>query len=354
MDISVYNNVLQARGIIKGVIALQWKRKFFDNGSFDLRTTITSKNVELLAKNNFIVKSNSDEIGIIESVQTIKNSESGTSELVVKGVLAEGITKRRILLTKYSKNGLAEESIREMINTCCINPTDTKRKIPLLQLGTNNNFTEKVDFQATYKNLNDQIIKVLKVANLGFRARLDKDIKKIILEVYKGRDLSDVIRLNEVDGTLKSINYVEDISNYKNFTLVGGEGEGTARTTVTVDKGLTGLERSEIFTDARDLQKESLTTVEYQNKLKTRGEETLNTNNVSESFVSETNYNMQNTYRDYWDLGDIITVESVNLGITLLERVTEVTEEYTTEGIKIIPVFGNPEPSLKDILKEEF
>lgn len=61
-------------------------------------------------------------------------------------------------------------------------------KIPLLQIGEDTGDATKVQFQATYKNVLEYIIKMAKYAEIGFRVVPDFKKKTMTFETYKGID----------------------------------------------------------------------------------------------------------------------------------------------------------------------
>ncbi|MEF7566303.1 hypothetical protein V4V35_25260, partial [Bacillus infantis] len=56
--------------------------------------------------------------------------------------------------------------------------------------------------------------------------------------------------------------------------------------------------------------------------------------------------------RDY-DLGDIVTIQNVDWGVTLDARITEVKEIYENSGFSIEATFGNNRPTLIQKIKQE-
>ena len=109
-------------------------------------------------------------------------------------------------------------------------------------------------------------------------------------------------------------NYIESVKNLKTVTLVAGEGEGSARktTTVTASGGAkSGLERREMFSDARDISQTvedtTLSDAEYIKQLTQRGAEELAEYVYVKSFEAEaeTNATVYEYGVDYF-IGDIV------------------------------------------------
>ena len=51
--------------------------------------------------------------------------------------------------------------------------------------------------------------------------------------------------------------YTDDVNNLRTTALVAGEGEGADREIVVVNDNYSGLDRYELYVDARDLQQRS-------------------------------------------------------------------------------------------------
>ena len=342
MEIRVYNSTLEFQGVIENQTSLIWTRKYAETGFFELYAPITEDNLKFLKEGNIIWKRGSDDAGVIED---IKLEESHLkNEITAKGRFLESYMDRRIIKGTFSFKGTTEKAMRAMLST---------EPLPLVELGELNGFTETVDFQATYKNLLTYEQKLAKGSALGFRFRPNFNDRKIIFEVYKGVDRTTAQRVNnrvifsESYNNLNNTIYRENKQLYKNVAYVGGEGEGAARKIVVVGDA-TGLERREMFVDARDLQSEGLSTAEYEALLRTRGEEALQNNLASSSFECNTGADVNFQYKKNYDLGDIVTVKKNKWGITANKRITEIREIYEYGGMSIEPTFGDALPETID------
>ena len=95
--------------------------------------------------------------------------------------------------------------------------------------------------------------------------------------------------------------------------MVGGEGEGADRRYTTVGGG-SGLNRRELFTDARDISSnvgsdDALTDAEYMAQLQQRGKEKLAENVSITSFEGETETTIMFQYgKDFFN-GDIVQID---------------------------------------------
>ena len=230
--------------------------------------------------------------------------------------------------------------------------------IPFLELGELKNYTETVDMQVTYKNVCTTLNKIALVSNIGYRIRFDRKNKKLLFECFKGfnRSASQYVIpwaiFSEEFENVTDSKYSLETENYKTVAIVGGEGEGTARIIVTVGD-TTGLERRELFVDAKDIQKGDLTDNGYKALLIQRGNEALAQAVKNETFESNVNHQSSLVYKKDFDLGDIVTCRNRDWNKVIDVRIAEIEEVYENGIITLTPTFGSPLPELNDILKGE-
>lgn len=342
MEIRVYNSELYFQGVVENQTSLIWTRKYFEAGDFELYTPITEDNLKLMKIGNIIWMRGSDDAGVIED---IKLEESNVkNEIIVKGRFLSSYMDRKIIKGTKNFKGTVENAMRQLYSY---------EPIPLVELGELQGFPETVEFQVTYKGLLTYENKLARSAALGYRFRPNFDKRKIIFEIYKGVDrtaaqgVNNRVIFSESYNNLNDAIYRENTQLYKNVAYVGGEGEGSARKIVVIGDAK-GLERREIFVDARDVDSEGLSEAEYEAKLRTRGEEALASNRNEKSFECNTGADSNFQYKKNYDLGDIVTVKKNKWNITVNERITEIREIYEYGGRRIEPTFGNALPESID------
>ena len=342
MEIRVYDSNLYFQGVMENQTSLIWTRKYFEAGNFELYTPITEDNLKLMKEGNIIWMRGSDDAGVIED---IKLEESNIkNEITAKGRFLSSYMDRKLIKGTKNFKGTVENAMRQLYSN---------EPIPLVELGELQGFPETVEFQVTYKGLLTYESKLARSAALGYRFRPNFDKRKIIFEIYKGVDrttaqgVNNRVIFSESYNNLNNAIYRENTQLYKNVAYVGGEGEGSARKIVVVGDA-TGLERREIFVDAKDIQSEGLSASEYEARLRTRGEEALANNRVENSFECNTGADMNFQYKKNYDLGDVVTVKKNKWGITVNERITEIREIYEYGGMRIEPTFGDALPETID------
>ena len=122
--------------------------------------------------------------------------------------------------------------------------------------------------------------------------------------------------------------YVSDVSEFKNTAIVAGQGEGADRKIILVGNENTGINRYEMFVDARDIEDESA--------LPDRGKNKLADYTCSDTYSSEVD---SAEYQTKWNLGDVVVTIDHEYGVNMNERIVEVTEPLMRMVIR------SPQPS---------
>lgn len=346
MEVRIYDANMDFMGLIEDQTSVLWNRSYYGEGSFELYCPITPNNMALLSMGNLVWIRGAVEAGVIESLLLEQNALK--NQITAKGRFLDSYMSRRLIRPTYNANNeLVETSMRTLLTNAAA--------IPLVQLGEVQGYTDRVTFQATYKNLLDYQVKLSKYANIGFRFRPDFTEKTITFELYRGLDRtfgqSDRNRVvfSQSYNNISEARFSTNSQLYKNVCYVGGKGEGTARTYVVAGEDTsTGLDRYEVFINASDVSDEGLTTAQYEDALIQRGNNELQSDVLSNSFECTTEATRNFVYKRDYDLGDIITVQKENWGLSADLRLTSITEVYEYGAMKVQPTFGTPLPEKID------
>lgn len=339
MEVRIYGRNLFRIGQIENQTSLIWTRKFYEPGTFELHAPITDENLYMLQEGNIIGKKGSDEAGIIEDIE--KEESDIKNEITVKGRFLSSYMDRRLIKKTVNFSGYIEVAMRQLYSGCI--------PIPLVELGSLNGFTERAEFQATMKNLLAYENKLSRAGAIGFRYRPDFVNHKIIFETYQGKNRAlnqhenNRVIFSEDYNNLNNAIYKYNSQNLKTFAIVGGQGEGDARTYYELGGG-EGYDLREVFVDAKDINPEGMTAAQYKAALLQRAQETLNESIVSESLECETEAAINFTYKEDYDLGDIVTVKKKKWNLYMNQRITELSEVYEYGGMTVVPTFGDPLP----------
>jgi hypothetical protein len=350
--------------------SLLFTRRWHEVGEFELRINRHKKHTELLQRGNLIMLGASrNKVGIIRH-REIELDENGkaSENWLVKGIALKGVVAQRITVPPVGDshdraNGSAETVMKHYVNNHVVNPVDTKRKIDMIVIASDQQRGSNISWESRFKNLADELIEISKASGLGWDVILDFERKKWVFDVFVGRDLTvnqsvnpPVIFSPQFE-SLKQLSFVESDFNYRNYGYIAGQGEGEDRRVVEVGEA-EGLSRIETFIDARDISEQdedqqALPEEQVIAKLRERGQQKLL--EFAQEFFLEGQIltNSPFKYEIDYDLGDIVTIQNREWGITRDARITEIKEIYEPGGFQIEATFGESRPTLIKKLKQE-
>lgn len=376
IEINVYkldNDTFDALGQINQFTSLIWPDKFNGYTTFELNAPLTDENKTLIKKGN-VIWCGGDNAAIIEIIESNTN-EDGQKTYKVKGRTLEMILTTRIIWGTYVCQGKhSSTAMYEIVDSQCVNPTQTNRKIPFLECAEDEQLGNLISFQKTGGEVYDSLITLATEAELGFSVLFRPRQKKLIFKVNQGVDRTIMLQSDEgsplvvfstdLDDILSSSYYTND-QDKKTTAYVAGEGEGEDRKyIVSGDNASPGFLRRELYVDARDLQSEvfnpedgSSTTInedDYRDMLNDRGKEKLAQNTITESFEAKMRVVGDIQYRygvDYFK-GDKVLVQDTELGIQVVATISEVSENYDDE-YELMITFGYEYPTLIQKIKKQ-
>lgn len=349
MDLLVLNKSLDVIAIVDVYESIIWTERYYEYGDFELYTAMTQDLLNYIKTDNYIQRVGSDRVMIIEEIRIDTDSETG-NHITVTGRSLESILDRRVVWSQTTISGNLQNGIKKLVNENIISPSKEERKISnfIFKDSTDSQITGlTVEAQYTGDNLYDVISKVCEEKSIGFKVSLNEN-KQFVFELYAGADRSYeqtnypyVVFSPNFDNIINS-NYLESKENLKNVALVGGEGEGTARKYLAIGN-TSGLDRRELFVDARDISSEgedgeTLTTEQYNELLKQRGNEYLADYTDLVSFEGAVETNIMYKYGvDFFD-GDIVQIAN-EYGHEAKVRILEVVISENEEGNSVYPTF---------------
>lgn len=358
MVIHVLDQSFNLVGVIDDYISVIWRPAYYDIGDFELYINATSEAVELLKRNYYLVRDkdiivDDDNNVTYTNVMIIKNlilntdAEEG-DKLTYTGRELKFILNQRIVWNQTNLAGSTENAIRQLVNENAINPSDSNRVIPNLMLGVSAGLTDTIEKQITGDKLDQAIIDICTAYNYGWEIYVYNGMMMFI--VYQGLDRSYsqndrpyVVFSEEFENILNSA-YELNSESYANTTLIGGEGEGIERIYTTVNNSNSGLERYEVFTDARDISQnkdseDAIDSATYLNLLAERGNENIASLANTEGFTGEVLSDVTYKYGEDFYLGDKVTVVN-KYGLSKDVMVLSAIESVDDTGIKLIPQFN--------------
>lgn len=295
MDLYVLDRNLVAIKLVDTYSSMIWTDRFNEAGDFELCMAMDPTVLDYIKQDYYLWRQDSEHSMIIEKLLIETDAEEG-NRITVTGRSLESILDRRIIWGLVNLTGNFQEAIKTLLNDCIINPAKAERKIDnfIFEASDDPQITSlTIETQYTGDNLYDVISSLCAERGVGFKVTLNAQ-GQFVFKLYAGADRS----YNQFDNpyvifspnfdNIVSSNYVESRSSLKNVTLVGGEGEGSERRYTAVGD-TSGLDRRELFTDARDISSdgdEDLTELfsftQYPSQV---------FNNSSKSFVTDSNFN---------------------------------------------------------------
>lgn len=363
------DGTFESVGEVNQFTSLIWPDKYSGYGTFELWAPITEENAEYLKKGN-IVWCGGENAAIIEIVKSTV-SKYGEKTFDVKGRTLEMLLATRIIWGTYSATDKYLSTIMyEIVDKTCINPTNTKRKIPFLELAPDAKIGGKVSYQKTGGEVYDSLSTLASSGDLGFDIKFDPRAKKLTFEVTQGvdrtinQDVNDYVEFSTDLEDLLSSSYYMNSQDEKCVAFVQGEESSTERkSAVAGDDSASGFLRKEMYVDARDIQslviaddgsQSTIPEGEYIKMLTQRGTDKLAERQVVETFEASIRVEGEVQYKfgvDY-KKGDKVTVRDKQLGVVVSARITEVKEEVDTEYALIL-TFGYSSPTIMQKVKQQ-
>lgn len=348
MEMLVLNTDFESVDVVDSFKSMIWTDRYNSYGNFEIYLTINSDVLKYLKEDYYLWLKDSEHSMIIEGIAIDSDIEEG-NHIIVTGRSLESILERRIIWGQKVLTGNLQLAIQTLLNEAIISPTISDRKIDnfIFEASTDPKVTGlTVDTQFTGDDLYVIIKKLCQANNLGFKIILN-DRNQFVFSLYAGTDRSYNQSINpyvvfspNFENIINS-NYFTSKAKLKNVTLVAGEGEGASRKTTIVGSG-SGLNRRELFTDARDISSDTdggtLTDEQYIAKLKARGSENLSEYTAKTAFESEVEATRLFKYGEDFFIGDIVQIAN-EYGHEGRAYISELVISQNEDGVSIYPTF---------------
>lgn len=325
-----------------------WTERYSKAGDFEIFTPVSKKLLEQIKVGYYIYLEESDKLMIIETLKIQTNAQTG-NRLRITGRSLEMLLARRIAWNTTILDGYLDGQIRKLLNENIISPEDSDRQISNFSYQTTTDPTitaMQIKSQYTGDNIYDILTGICDERKLGFKVIFDRVNNGFVFSLYAGKDRSydqtdnEAVEFSPDFDNLIDSEYIFHNINYRSMALIAGmdQAENRKRATVFVDES-TGLERRELYIDARDLrQEEEMTDEEYLAALAQRAIEKLSEYKIESSFAGNMETQISQTFNKDYFLGDIVYVEN-EYGLGSKCRVTELIRSNSQEGYKEYPTF---------------
>ena len=364
-------------GILDVFQSVIWETDYYGTGSFEVYATASPKNLSLLKIDNYVSRIDDDNIGVIEKIYVEYDDQNGDM-IVASGRFGKSLLDRRLIynisgsvagkvnILPTTSKGLVEVAARELVNNNIINSIYPARNVDFIILGALQGIDKIIvdedgdaaEKQTSYGNLLEYTDSMLQEYNLGAYMMFDRLTKELCYTVINGDDRSrnnivgnnPIIFSQDFDNLLNS-SYSRETINLKNTALIGGEGEGSERFCAMIGVNATGLDRREVWVDAKSQSKKykdesgadkEYTDEEYLSLLKSAGTQQISLLQITEAYQGNVNINnYRYKYRKNFNIGDIVSIEDHKLNIYMNARILKIVECQNEEGYSINLEYGN-------------
>lgn len=363
MEVLVLDKNFVAIAVVDRFESLIWTDRYQEIGDFELYLPMSLEYVEIFKKDYYLWMKESEHVMIVEKIQIDTDIEMGT-HLTVTGKSLEKLLTRRIIWEQTRFRSKINTAMKKMLTESFISPAIAARKVP--------NFVYKdavglddisVDKQHSGTEVYEATVEFCKLYGLGFIIRLSDD-NEFVFNLYKGEDRSydqlknPTVIFSPRFENLISSEYFDTNENEKNVALVAGEDEGLGagrRTLVIGDAE--GLDRREMYVDARDIQSETedgtqISDEDYIARLDVRGKEKMLDYKAETAFTGEAETVRSFKYGADFFMGDIVQVED-GYGHANKARIVEFIFSQNESGIQCYPTFQVVEDEKQEEVETE-
>jgi hypothetical protein len=274
MILEVFDKDTRVRvDLIRTFTFVQYTELFCGVGTFEITIPYTEASLSNLKKRNYILFDD----GVLGIIKYRKKTYDTDTTITIKGYLLNKILNYRVFEKTYKYSGEVAVIARQMVTDLFVEPSDEKRKITYIELSENYPETEKTTFQDTGDSLDTVLEDLLGDYSFGYKLspvlanvseENEANIKSFVFNVLKPTDRTinnadgnDPIVFSVELGNLSNSDYEEDDTSYSSMGYVAGEDTGADRKVAEVGETETqGIDRVEMYVDARDLQSENTIT----------------------------------------------------------------------------------------------
>ncbi|PGS81626.1 hypothetical protein COC69_05710 [Bacillus cereus] len=366
MFIDVFQRIqdfeFESVAILDGWNSLIIEENYYSCNTFELKIPLTKENVwNFQPENAFLFD------GLFYYVDGIS---SDGKAITIRGKSLAGKFGGRVIDRIYIAKKSPSQIVYDHFNQEMIAPADyvdstgsfsgVNRKVNYLSLAAVGDLgMVPIDYQTSYQQVQEQIEKLCKTYDFGFKeVAVDSAAPKNQIEIYKGRDLSNVIEISDDFENLVDVSYEHNNFDEMTTAYVYGEGDGAERAKVIVNPNLSGLERKELSIDARDLRSESddpeaepIPPAQYINMLIDRGNQKLAEQLSILTMNGEIELNSKLfKFKTDFDVGDRIKISSSLYQFSKVVTIVKARKTYDEKGEFVELVFDKETPTVFEIL----
>lgn len=316
---------------------------YYTANSFSATVLLTPANIKLFVPDTLLLI---DKCFYYVDKVTCDNLENGTFQVSGNSLFAK--TSTRIVYRTYTQTKRAELICYDHLRNEAVAPSDSKRKIGYLDVASPAVLTSStIQYQNSYGVVQEEIETLCDTYDFGFKevGTFSNGAVKNQVTFFKGRDLSNIVEFSAEFENIGEETYENSNYDERTTALIWGEGEGSERKHTQVNNSLTGIDRKELYVDARDLQKTTddvtMTDAQYLVALQERGKKKLA--ELPRVLAANGTVDLNSSLFVYgvdYEVGDRVKRTSTAFGIQDSQVLTSVTKTWDETGTYLDGVFG--------------
>lgn len=371
--VNIFDTDLVWKGMIDNPVSLQHKSSWHEIINSQMVVSKNAANVEELQIGRVLVVNNqTDKALVIENITRNLNEPTLTIDCIpLKGILNWRICHP----TDYAGETARYQSEYMMIipyNNLVAQTRDQDRKfwnsagsaggVNMFGVVALKTYGEIVDYKIDWNTgyIGDAIVTVAKMYAagghpVGWNVYIN-NYQYFWMDTYQAVDRSinqtalNPVVFSEEFGNISNATWTNGMKDWRNVAYMTWTDVNNAAQNSPVgntDHGATiGFNRKEIIISS---------TKKTSNEVVAEGRSELNKRPIVESFTADilANDNTLSTYGVDWFLGDIVTIQSSELGVSVDAQITEIEETYANGEYSLSATFNEGQLNLVQLIKQE-
>ena len=358
--IRVFTKALDWAGEVRTYESLQFTKELYKAGKFELHIPRQAKSFESLVENNLIMLGgNARKVGVIKCIE-FDESRNGDLAKITGPTLNAYAAKRRTIPPAAPlafgwdrvANSNGETLMKTYIDRHFVNPTNSKRKISLIEVApdlTRGLFS--TPWQTRARSVEEVLMEIGEFTGIGWEFYIDLANRKIIFDAIPivdqttlQEDRSPVVFSTEF-GNIANLRYKSDTSNKMTTGYAYGAGVDADRSYQIIEPDYEEEDRVETVFD--------LNNIEDTQELVQKGTQMLSEQQGTKTLKADILPGGPFQYGDHWDIGSKITIRSRKWNMQMHDIVTSVTEVWQRrDGFTLAATFGEKPVGIVDIVKQ--
>lgn len=249
---------------------------------------------------------------------------------------------------RWDRSGPAGEVLADMVDLNAGPSALADRRIFGLEVEDATGLGATVRAQRRFPTVAEEIERLGRDGGIVARLRQHDSLAEIRFTVAAQADKTRTVVFSEPRGNLAGYEVESELPE-GTVAVVGGRGEGADRVIIEVAGDVASFDRWESWVDARNAGEQDQPLADHLDELETEAAGWLAEHGPQERIVVDTVETATSTWRDHWDVGDLVTVEVDGQRLTKTVEEVEVTVE-AGDGpaggpvVSAVPVLGRENP----------